>query len=103
MSFETIAPFVLAGAVIFFVGGFFIQRRSILKNGQRANAVVVKTIKRPTRNGHSYYPVLKYTVDGCEHEVEYNVGNMWPKYDDGAIVKIVYHKKNVEWIVIVGE
>ena len=103
MSLETFTPFVLAGAVIFFIGGFLIQNRSILKNGQSANAVVVKTIKRPLGKGHSYYPVLKYTVDGCEYEVEYNVGNISPKYNDGEIVKIVYHKKKVDWVVIVSE
>ena len=103
MSFEAIVPIVLAGAVIFFIGCFFLQKRSILKNGQSTNAIIVKTIKRSLGKGHSFYPELKYTVDGCEHEVAYNVGNISPKYKDGEVIKTVYHKKKVEWVVIVNE
>ena len=98
---EIIGLFVLVSTFTFFILGFLLQNRNIRKNGEYADAIVVKTTKRPMRRGHTYYPVLKYTVDGRTYEVEYNVGNTHPKYNDGETVKIVYHKKKVEWIVIV--
>ena len=99
---ENLALFALAGTLVFFIGGFWLQRRNIIKNGEFTNATVIKTIKRRGRRGSSHFPVLGYTVDGREYEVEYNVGNMFPKYIDGETVKIVYHKQKAERVVIVN-
>ena len=99
---ETIGIIALVSTFVLIAGGFYLQRRNIMKNGEYADAIVVKTIKSPMGRGRfTYIPVLKYSVDGHTYEVKYHVGNAYPKYMDGETVKIVYHKEKVERIAIV--
>jgi len=68
-------------------------RWNIISNGVKTNASVLRTEKSSGGDSVSYYPVFLYTVDGKPFEVKYSTGNIRPKFQDGEIVQIIYHRQ----------
>jgi len=68
------------------------RRDDIIKNGERTNAVVMKTRKEMiTRRGSRYFVTLRYEVNAQTYEIEHYVGRRNLRYKDGETIEIIYH------------
>ena len=98
-------PGVLGSFFLIFPLAILIKTVSLVKNGGRADAVVVKSERRQMRGrggAVNFFPIVQYRSNGRVHKVEYRFGTKKPKYKNGEAVKILYSKKNAEKIHIIG-
>ena len=94
---------IMGSLSIIFPLGFLLQKWSIKKNGEYADATVIKTKRVRSRDGFTYIPVVKYDANGRIYETESNVGHIRPRYEDGETVRIIYSKKDAKKIVILKD
>ena len=69
------------------------------KNGVPTTAVVVHKARAPGDTSH-FVPVLRYNVNGRMNEIEHLAGRF---FEDGEIIEIRYHKKNVNKLMGMGK
>ena len=99
-------PFIALGGIFLIIAVTMkINRTHILNNGVHTDATVIRTERRRSGDygGYSYYPVLRYTVNAQEYELEYYVGDIQQKYNDGEIIKIVCDKENLKKVQILND
>jgi len=105
--------FIIGGACIAVPLLDFLKRFMMKWNGVEVDATVIKTeevIKgagrrrihgdSPSTKGSTYFPIFRYNVEGTDFETEYAIRDTKKKYSDGETVRIRYHKKNPEKIII---
>ena len=98
------APGVLGSLFLIFPLAILIRKVSLIKGGERADAVVVKTERRKIgpQGSVNFFPIVQYRINGRVHKVRCGFGNKKLKYKNGEAVKILYSKKNAEKIHIIG-
>jgi hypothetical protein len=81
---------IAGGVAICFSISNLRRRAKILKNGVIIDATVVRTEKRRMhRGGHTYVPILRYTFEENEYEVDSDVSHMFEKYNNGETITIL--------------
>jgi len=104
---EEIFFFILGSLFIIVSIVFLLNKKELRDNGVHADATVVSTrralILRGGRAGTTYFPVVKYDVDGLIYTIESSVGHIWPRYKDGETVRIIYDKEDVKKIIILDD
>ena len=97
--------------LILIAGGFFsvvvgistlLFKMTLIRSGGRTTATVVRTERRKMRNGWTHIPILRYMVNGREYIAEYH-GSINPKYEDGEILEVMYHKNNPNKMIVEGD
>ena len=115
--FELLMPAFLGVIFLIIPLVLIMRRRSVINNGVRTNAVVVKSVAVTMVHGRLVvseagknspralqHPIFRYTTaEGREYEVRYKVGYQKPKYKDGETVEIIYHIDDPERITIANE
>jgi len=95
------ATALMFGAFAILVGIYpLLTRKNLMDNGERADAVVVRSERRKAGVGKKVFTLFNYEADGVLHEVEYQTGTSRFKYNDGETVRIVYHKDDPRKITI---
>ena len=92
--------FILGSSFILFPIVFLLDKKELRDNGVHADATVVSTRRamrlRGGRAGTTYFPVVKYDVDGLVYTTESRVSHIRPRYKDGEVVRIIYDKEDVK-------
>ena len=107
MSLQFIIMFLFFGCVVTLVSLYdLIRIKSIIKNGEQTNAVVVEIVKERSSGKYKYdvyRPILKYNANGIEYKTKYDTNDRSPKYADGSSRSIIYHKKNPKKILVTDD
>ena len=61
---------------------------------------MVRSEEWGTTRSRGFHPVLQYRVAGKSFEVKYSGGNIRTKYANGETVRVYYHKKDSEKIMM---
>lgn len=76
----------------FCVGSFFAAQTSmdIKANGISAEGVVTEIVRTSSKDGYSYYPMVRFNANGEEIEFKHSVGSSSPAFFEGEEVGILY-------------
>ena len=98
---EVVLAIVVAGIACVFWGAYILKRAiSLRRNGIRTEALVARSVMNVHTHGSrgtssfSSYPVLKFDVGGAPFETGLQRGFFEQDYAEGALVQIIYDRKN---------
>ena len=95
--------YLFAGGAIIFALVDWLSIWITISTGVKAEATVLRTIKKSDPDGTTYIPVLAYTADGERFEVNHTTRNFRSKYADGEIVSIIHSRRNPRKFWLVGD
>ena len=78
----------------------FFYRWYIMASGIEVIAIVIKTDTKPADAGYKYFPVFQYSVAGKQFETKLIFGYLFPKYSNGAEVRIFCDRRNPKRIIV---
>jgi hypothetical protein len=97
--------FLLPGLLLLWVAeAFYSQSSRLVHHGLRAQGTVVDTVIGTTRkNGHVWYPIVRYTAqDGGSYRFQSSSGSNPPAYNVGDTVEVLYWPADPEHGTING-
>lgn len=86
--------FVPAGIFFALAAALFVRRWTFTQRATRAVGTVVSHAAHTSRGRRHtslrYHPVVRYTVDGTEHQLVSSVGDGAPRYQLGTELTVLY-------------
>lgn len=100
MELEEEMAILFGSAITLLLGVLLWNKARLLKNGIRAEAVVVSNTRKHNNETNMYYPVVRFkTVKGEWITQELNWGRT-PKLLEGKIVAILYDPNNLQTVAM---